>query len=164
MPQTKPQSVFFTAVTAWIMVYVMTLYNTVLATGRFTNLSFLTALRSMWVEYVIIFLCAYFISSPIAKRLAFRVVKPGDRPMAIILTIQVFTVICQVALASVLGVYHGHGFTVNFIPNYLAVYCQNFVMALPVQLIVAGPLARFIFRKVFLRPSTSGGHLQGSEL
>ena len=28
MPKTKAQSVFFTAVTAWIMVYIMTLYNT----------------------------------------------------------------------------------------------------------------------------------------
>ena len=88
MPKTKAQSVFFTAVTAWIMVYIMTLYNTVLASGVFTNETFLIALKGMWAEYLIIFLCAFFLSSRVAKYLAFRVVKPGDRPIAIILTIQ----------------------------------------------------------------------------
>lgn len=149
MPKTKDQSVFFTAVTAWIMVYIMTLYNTVLATDSFTNMTFLIALRSMWVEYIIIFLCAYFLSSRAAKFFAFRVVKPGDRPIAIILTIQVFTVVCQVALASIIGLYHGYGFDGNWLPNYLMTYCRNFIMALPVQLLIAGPIARWIFRRVF---------------
>lgn len=94
-------------------------------------------------------LCAYFISSPAAKKLAFRVVRPGDRPIAIILTIQVFTVVCQVALASILAVWHGWGFTVHFVPNYLLSYCRNFLMALPLQLLVAGPVARGLFRKIF---------------
>lgn len=92
MPETKFQSAVFTAITAWIMVYIMTLYNTVFATGTFVNRTFLAALQGMWVEFIIIALCALFISSPVAKRLAFRIVKPGDRPIVIILTIQIFTV------------------------------------------------------------------------
>ncbi len=150
MPRTKGESIFFTAITAWMMVYVMTLYNTVLATGRFTNATFLIALKGMWVEYVIIGLLAYFVSGRLAKMCAFRVVQPGDRPISIIFAIQTFTVIWQVAFASIIGVYHGHGFTSNFIPNYLITYGKNFVMALPLQLIVVGPLARLIFRTVFL--------------
>lgn len=51
MPKTKPQSLFFTAITAFITVYGMTLYNTVLA---------------------------YFVSSRFAKEFAFKVVKPAD--------------------------------------------------------------------------------------
>lgn len=151
MPKTTGESVFFTALTAWLMVYGMTLYNLVLATGSFTNASFLVALEEMWLEYVIIALCAYFISSPIAKTLAFRVVRPDDRPIAIILTIQVFTVVCQVALASILGVWHGFGFTFQFIPNYLLTYCRNFLLALPLQLLLVGPIARAVFRRVFRR-------------
>lgn len=146
MPETRTESIIFTAVTAWIMVYIMTLYNTVLASGSFVNQTFLIALKGMWVEFVIIFLCAYFISSHVAKYFAFRVVKPGDRPIAIIFAIQIFTVVSQVALASILGVYHGYGFTVQFLPDYLTTYCRNFVMALPVQLLIAGPAARALFR------------------
>lgn len=155
MPQTKTESIFFTAITAWFMVYCMTLYNTVLAAGSFTNYTFWLALKGMWAEYVLIFLCAYFISGPVAKRLAFRVVREGDRPMAVILTIQVFTVICQVALASVLGVWHGGGFTAQFIPNYITAYCRNFIMALPLQLVLVGPAARWIFRKTFRRAAAA---------
>lgn len=151
MPKTRGQSIFFTAVTAWIMVYIMTLYNTVLASGTFVNATFLIALKSMWIEYVIIFLLAYFVSAHIAKYFAFRVVKPGDRPIAIIFAIQTFTVVSQVAFASVIGVCHGYGFTSQFLPNYLVTYCRNFIMALPVQLFIAGPLARFIFRSIFVK-------------
>lgn len=149
MPRTRNQNIFFTAVTAWIMVYGMTLYNTVIASGHFTNATFLIALKGMWVEYVLIALCAFFISGPIAKKLAFRIVKPTDRPIAIIFAIQVFTVICQVALASVLGVWHAYGFTGNFVPDYMTCYCRNFIMALPLQLMIAGPIARKVFRTVF---------------
>ncbi len=149
MPETKFGSVVFTAITAWIMVYVMTLYNTVLASGSFTNATFWVALKGMWLEYVIIFLCAFFLSGPIAKRLAFRVVKPGDRQIAIIFSIQIFTVIFQVLFASVLGVWHGYGFTRQFLPNYLTCYCRNILLAMPLQLILAGPIARFLFRHLF---------------
>lgn len=151
MPKTKPESVFFTALTAWLMVYGMTLYNLVLAMGSFTNSSFLLALKEMWLEYVIIFLYAYFISGPAAKKLAFRVVQPGDRPIAIILSIQVFTVLCQVALASILAVWYGNGFTAQFVPDYLTAYCRNLLMAMPLQLLAVGPAARAVFRAVFLR-------------
>lgn len=151
MPKTKFESVIFTVITAWIMVYIMTLYNTVLATGTFTNATFLIALKGMWVEFVIIFICAYFISSHVAKYFAFRVVKPGDRPIAIIFAIQTFTVVSQVLLASIMGVWHGYGFTSQFIPNYLVTYCKNFIMAMPVQLFLAGPIARALFRLMFRR-------------
>jgi hypothetical protein len=129
----------------------MTLYNTVLAMGSFTNATFLIALKEMWVEFIVIFLCAFFLSSHVAKYFAFRVVQPGDRPIVIIFAIQVFTVVSQVALASILGVYHGYGFTNQFIPHYLVTYCKNFMMALPVQLFIAGPIARWIFRSIFKR-------------
>lgn len=155
MPKTRLESVFFTAITAWMMVYVMTLYNTVLATHSFTNATFLIALKKMWVEFVIIFLLAYFVSGQIAKHFAFRVVQPGDRPIFIIFAIQIFTVVAQVTFASVLGVYHGFGFTSNFIPDYLVTYCKNFIMALPIQLFLVGPLARLIFRTLFVRGKDS---------
>lgn len=151
MPRTRGESIFFTAITAWMMVYVMTLYNTVMACGSFTNASFLIALKGMWVEYIIIALLAYFVSGHLAKKCAFRVVQPGDRPIAIIFAIQTFTVIWQVAFASILGLYHGYGFTANFIPDYLMTYYRNFVMAFPLQLILVGPLARLIFRSFFFK-------------
>lgn len=106
MPKIRGESIFFTSITAWMMAYVMTLYNTVLATGTFTNLTFFIALKNMWIEYIIIGLLAYFVSGHLAKMCAFRVVQPGDRPIFIIFAIQTFTVIWQVAFASVISVFH----------------------------------------------------------
>ena len=37
MPRTKIESLVFTAITAWIMVYIMTLYNKILVTKHFLN-------------------------------------------------------------------------------------------------------------------------------
>ena len=103
------------------------------------------------MEFVIIFLCAFFISSHVAKYFAFRVVTPADSQIVIIVTIQIFMVLSQVAMASILGVYHGYGFNSQFIPNYLATYCRNFIMALPVQIFLVGPIARGLFRAMFRR-------------
>ena len=114
-------------------------------------MTFLIALKEMWIEYIIIALLAYFVSGNLAKMCAFRVVQPGDRPIFIIFAIQTFTVIWQVTFASILGVWHGYGFTANFIPDYLVTYCKNFIMAFPLQLIIVGPLARLIFRTLFIR-------------
>lgn len=151
MPKTRFQTVVFTLVTAWLMVYGMTLYNTVLGTGEFTNSTFLHALTGMWVEFVIIFLCACFIAGNVAKYLAFRVVQPGERPIFIIFAIQIFTVIAQVFFARIMATIKIHGFTNLFLPQFMTAYCKNFIMALPLQLIIAGPLARLLFRSIFLR-------------
>lgn len=117
----QEQNQFFTVVTAWMMVY------------------------------VIIFLLAYFVSGYIARFFAFRVVQPGDRQIFIIFAVEIFTVVWQVTFASVLGVYHGYGFTVNFLPDYWVTCRINLVMALPLQLFFVGPLARLIFRRIFRR-------------
>lgn len=53
------------------MVYIMTLYNTVLAMGSFTNASFLIALKGMWVEFVMAMPAQLFVAGPLA-RLIFR--------------------------------------------------------------------------------------------
>ena len=160
MPETTKQSIIFTAITAWFMVYIMTLYNTVMATGSFNNMTFLAVLKGMWIEYIIIFLLAFFVSGHIAKFFAFRVVQPKDRQIYIIFAIQIFTVVVQVAFASVIGIIHGYGINENFIPNYLMTYCRNFVMALPVQLVIAGPLARLIFRRLLIRERAAEGEFQ----
>lgn len=151
MPKTKFESLIFTAITAWTMVYIMTLYNKVLDYGTFVNETFWIALKAMWIEYVISFLCAFLISSRVSKFFAFRIVKPGDRQIVIIFAIQIFTVVSQVALMSIFGVFEKYGFTAQFIPNYLSTYCLNFLMALPAQLFISGPIARGLFRKLFRR-------------
>lgn len=63
--------------------------------------------------------------------------------------IQVFTVVGQVALTSILEIYLGYGFDSRFIPNSLMTYCRNFISALSVQLFIIGSSARYLFRVLF---------------
>ena len=93
----------------------------------------------------------YTSSSHVSKFFAFRIVKPGDRPILIIFAIQIFTVVSQVALMSILGVFERFGATSQFVPNYIYNYCLNFLMALPAQLFISGPIARALFRRIFRR-------------
>lgn len=153
MPKTKFESVIFTAITAFFMVYIMTVYNIVIANGNFNNYTFLAAIKGMWIEYIIIGLCAFFITSRLAPIFAFKVVTKETRPIYIIFAIQTFMVVFQVTFASILGVFHSYGFTKDFIPNYFSTYCQNFIMAYPIQLLLVGPLSRNIFKLIFRRNS-----------
>lgn len=78
--------------------------------------------------------------------------RPGDCHR---LTIWVFAVRFQVLFASVLGAWHGPDFTRQFLPDDLPAFCRNLVMALPVQLFLVGPRARWIFRSLFQRDAHS---------
>lgn len=151
MPSNKKESFIFTLITAWMMVYIMTLYNIVLASNSFTNYTFLIAIKSMWIEYVYIFLCAYFISSKLALKCSTYIIKKDDRAIFKIVIIQVFTVLFQVLFASILGTIKGYGLTSNFLPNYLITYTKNFMLALPLQVFIVGPLARKIFRIIIYK-------------
>lgn len=153
MPRNKKESIIFTLITAWMMVYAMTLYNIVLASNCFTNYTFIVAFKNMWIEYIIIFLCAYFISSKLAKRCSSYIIMEDDRSIFKIVIIQIFTVLFQVLFASILGTVKGYGLTVNFLPNYLITYTKNFMLALPLQVFIVGPLARKIFRIIINRGS-----------
>lgn len=151
MPRNKKETIIFTLITAWMMVYVMTLYNIVLSTDSFTNGTFLIALKGMWIEYIFIFICAYFISSKLAIKCASKIIKEDDRPIFKIVMIQLFTVIFQVLFASILGTYKGYGLDINFLPNYLVTYCKNFMLALPLQILLVGPIARKIFSAIIYK-------------
>jgi hypothetical protein len=49
---------------------------------------------------------------------------------------------------SMYGVIMQFGFTNNFMQLYIATFAKNVVAALPLQLIVVGPLCRFFLSKV----------------
>ena len=83
----------------------------------------------------------------------FRVAKPTDRPIFIILCIQTFTVCTMVPLMSLLGTIESSGITSNLIFIWLQTICLNFIIAYPLQILVVGPFCRFVFRHLFVSAS-----------
>lgn len=83
MPKNKFQDVVLTAIMATIMVYGMVVYNVALATGGLTAESFLLALYELPIMVPIAFVLEFFAVGKIARRLAFTVMRPTDRPQFI---------------------------------------------------------------------------------
>ena len=136
---------------AILMAYFMIVYNVEInsETGLI-NQTFLIALKEFSIEGIIVFLLAYFITSPIAKKLTFRIVNSKeDNKMLIILSIQTFTVLIMVGLMSIYALFAQQLINSNVICNYIVLYCKNFIMAYPLQIFFVGPLVRNIFRFIF---------------
>ena len=151
MPKTKFQNLIFTLMTAILMAYCMIVYSVAINSSEgLINQTFLIALKEFPIEGIIVFLLAFFIASPIAKKLAFRIVNPKeDNKMFIILSIQTFTVLTMVGLMSIYALFAQHLINSNIVCNYIVLYCKNFIMAYPLQIFFVGPLVRNIFRIIF---------------
>lgn len=80
MPKNKFQDVIYTIIMASFMVYGMVVYNIALNTGGLTNESFLLALYELPIMIPVAFVLEFFVVSKLAKKLAFTVVRPTDRP------------------------------------------------------------------------------------
>ena len=92
MPKTKFQEFIFTLITSGCMIFIMGVYNVAIHTGGLQAATFKHALHSFPLEWFIGLLCAFFIASKTSKYFAFRIAKPTDRSIFIILCIQTFTV------------------------------------------------------------------------
>lgn len=80
MPKNKFQDAVLTIIMATIMVYGMIVYNVALNMGGVSGKTFLAALHEMPIMVPIAFVLEFFIVGRIARKLAFTVMKPDDRP------------------------------------------------------------------------------------
>ena len=93
MPKTKFQDIIFTLIMVVVMVYALVVYNIALDRGGLTNEVFVMAFGELAVMGIAGFLLEMFIAGPLAKKLAFRIVTPGeDRMTAVILAVSAMTV------------------------------------------------------------------------
>ena len=159
MPTNKRESLIFTVIMCFFMVLWMSIYNVTLHTGAFS----LGVLAQAWLgfppAYIFAMLCDVFIASPLAKGFAFKyLVTPGkSTPQAMVLAVSSCMVVPMVVIMSLYGAFEGAlhvpGGIVAFLPMLPATWakniCFNFIMALPWNLLVAGPVARLVFRRAF---------------
>lgn len=151
MPKTKFQNFIFTLMTAILMAYFMIVYSIAInSPNGLENYVFWEALKEFPLEGILVFLLAYFIAGPIAKKLAFRIVDPKeDNKMFVILSIQTFTVCIMVLLMSIYAIFAQNLINSNIICNYIVLVCKNFIMAYPLQIFIVGPIVRNVFRMIF---------------
>ena len=144
MPKTKLQSVIFTLGMAFAMVYVMICYNISLNVGGMSNSVFIMAFSELKIMWPIA-----FVFEKLAAMLAFRIVKPTDRPVFITIAISSMIVCLMCPAMSFFATLLFKHAGKDFIAVWAQTTVMNFPMAFFWQIFYAGPIVRFIFGKIF---------------
>jgi len=153
MPQNKRESLIYTVMMCFLMVLWMSIYNITVHAGKVS----LDVLSAAWmglpIAYVVAILCDWFLVSKVAKGFAFRfLVKPDSSATRKVLAVSCCMVVPMVILMSLYGALEGcvkSGVWNDLGIAWLLNIPKNFIMALPFQLIIAGPVIRKIFRNAF---------------
>ena len=150
MPKTKFQSVIFTLMMVFCMVYCMTCYTVAIGMGGLSNQVFMIAIKEMWVEYVVVFVLIFFVITELAKKLTMRIITPGvDKPIFMILAMQSFTVCLIVPVITLFATFFHNGFTSEWFSGWIQTAVLCFPMALLTQVFFVGPFVRLVFRLIF---------------
>ena len=147
MPQNKKQDFIFTIMMVTAMVYGMVVYNIAFAQGGLEYHTFAEALKELPIMIPIAFALEHFVVGKIAKKMAFSMVTPDpEKPYRITFAISCSTICLMVPCMSMIATLLFHGFSGNILMLWGMAMSKNVFMALFWQLLVAGPLVRWIFR------------------
>lgn len=154
MPQNKRESLIFTVMMCFFMVFFMSIYNVACHHGTFN----LEIIKDAWlgfpIAYCFAMCCDWFLVSGLAKGFAFRfLVKPESVPLKKVLAVSCCMVVPMVIIMSFYGameaVISGGAGWDQLLLIWIFNIPRNFIMALPLQLLVAGPVIRELFRRLF---------------
>lgn len=151
MPKTKFEDVVFGIMMVIVMVFAMVCYNMALQNGGLTNSVLLTTLKIFLPTCVVAFCLEYFFVGKTVKGITFKLLDVKKTPSIFItLMISCLTVafMCPIMTLIVNIFVKFHGIE-NLFVSWLQTWALSFPMALCFQLFYAGPLVRFIFRKIF---------------
>ena len=150
MPRNKKESFIFTLIMCTFMVFFMTLYNMIRIHGFSSDLWSHT-LTGFPLGFIVALIADWFLVGPLAKEFVNKRL-PEDAPIIKrILFIQTSMVSGMVIIMSLFGALMGIGLTSALPMAWLINIPYNFIVALPLQLILAGPLVRMIFQKLVLK-------------
>lgn len=148
MPTNKKESLQFGFMMCFGMVLVMTIYNLCL-NGSITKISFIEGVYNFLIAFVIAFILDMFIVGPNAKKVALKITANTEVKIYKVLSISISMVLGMAFCMSIYGLlsnYIHNGYNSNsFIVDFLVIFGKNLIVALPLQIIVMGPLVRYIF-------------------
>lgn len=151
MPRNWKEEVVFTAIMAGLMVFVMTAYNVTMAQG-FSNVLILAILSGYPLGLLVAIILDMLVVGPIAKGLAFKYIINDymrKRVVLIGITISVLMVLGMVTCMSLFGIaVEGELSGAHVLATYGHTWIFNLIVALPLQLLIVGPIARAVLGKM----------------
>ena len=150
MPKTKFQSVAFTLIMVFCMVYCMTTYTIALKFRELSYTVFSLAIKEMWIEFIVVFLLIFFVISKSAQKIASRFISPEiEKPIFKILAIQCLTVCFIVPSITLFATLYHNGLTINWFSQWTQLIMMCFPVAFCLQIFFVGPFVRTVFQKIF---------------
>lgn len=150
MPKTKFQDFIFTIIMVFVMVYAMIIYNIAINRQGMSNEVFHLAFHELVIMGPIAFILDFFLYGSLSKRIAFKLVTPGqDKQIMIILAISAITVCLMCPSMSFAATLLFKNPGKELIAVWLQTTVVNFPMALCWQIFFAGPLVRKVFGLLF---------------
>ena len=149
MPSNKKEGIIFGLMMCFGMVCVMFFYNMYM-NGLLTTLPIYGILSQFALTFVVAFLVESFIVGPVARKAAFALPYDKSKQLYVILATSTCMVIGMVACMSVFGLITSminNGIEGSILSNYGRTILKNVIVAYPAQLLVIGPLVRFLFVK-----------------
>ncbi|WP_454015888.1 DUF2798 domain-containing protein [Bacillus sp. Marseille-Q7846] len=154
MPTTRKENLQFGMMMCLGMVIVMTFYN-VLLNGTGGPIQIKEIALELIIGFIIALLIEICIVGPCAKKLVFTLPFDKSKKVNIIIAMATAMVIGMVFFMSFYGMammyLHNGLHSESFVSMYFSIFIKNFIMAYPLQLIIMGPLVRFLFGKFVLK-------------
>ena len=144
MPTNKKEGIIFTTIMCSMMVLGMSLYNLLLH----DNFGLVPLMAGLVPGFVVAFILDVFVVGVIAKKIAFRLPIKKENKLQLILTISSLMVLGMVTFMSLFGVLIEGGIPDNFWAAYSEAWKMNVIVALPLQLLVVGPISRTILGNI----------------
>lgn len=140
MPTNKKEGIIFTVIMCSLMVIGMSIYNLFLH----GNLNLSELLIGFIPGFIVAFILDVFIVGVVAKKIAFKLPINQNSKIQLIIAISTLMIIGMVTFMSMFGLIMNGQMSSLTIATYLGAWGTNFIMALPLQLIIVGPFSRYI--------------------
>ncbi|WP_283750147.1 DUF2798 domain-containing protein [Bacillus cereus] len=154
MPTTRKENLQFGMMMCLGMVIVMTFYNLVM-NGAGGPIHIKEIALELIIGFIIALLIEICIVGPCAKKIVFALPFDKSKKVNMIIAMATTMVIGMVFFMSFYGMammyLHGGLQGDSFVSSYFSIFIKNFIMAYPLQLIIMGPLVRFLFGKFVLK-------------
>ena len=138
MPRNKKEEIIFGVTMCFLMVCGMSAYNLALV-GK---LSFTKFAIGLIPGFIVAFFFDVVIVGPVAKKLAFKLPIDRNNKLQTILAISLLMVTGMVTFMSVFGLLMRPELPENIVSAYFTAWGMNFIAALPLQLLLVGPISR----------------------
>ena len=138
MPRNKKEGIIFGITMCFLMVCGMSAYNLTLV-GK---LSFAKFAVGLIPGFIVAFFFDTVIVGPVAKKLAFKLPIDRNNKLQTILAISLLMITGMVTFMSVFGLLMRPELPENIIQAYFTAWGMNFIAALPLQLLLVGPISR----------------------